>query len=141
MARRNTVEETFNFKKFNLKTLLLILITALLGGGGGVAAWQFASTEYVDKTVTEAQSLDEIRHQVLDERLGEMEVKIDEIATTTSQIKNAQNLQIARHEARALTAEMTNREEREASYDRLLNLNMVRLQNSIVPCATLSCTN
>lgn len=65
--------------------------------------------------------------------------KVDVMATRLESVQTVQNRSIARDEARRVTAAIRDRNEREHEYDRLLGLNLDRLERGEDPCGTLAC--
>ncbi len=123
----------------------ITVFAVLLFGGGGVAAWDVATKSDVQVSIQQ-HTLNE-RFQA-DARYGRINTVVErqgrdisKIKTKVDEISTVQRQEIARHEARRLTASIKDRKEREHEYDRLLERNLRRLEAGRDPCSTLVCDN
>ncbi len=127
------------------KKNIAIFLSVLLFGGGGVAAWDVASTEDVRNGIMQHTIQERMEADTRYERINGVVAKqgrdIGKIKTKVDDIQNVQQRQIARQEARRLTAGIKDRKEREQTYDRLLERNLRRLEAGRDPCSTLVCDN
>lgn len=130
------------------KTIMIVVAVLLTGGGGGagVAAFDFCTESDVKKYVTEAKAVEDERHTVIDEKFEKQDVNIQKLGENIQKLgENIQSIQttqiqeIARKEARRVTAVLKNRNKREDTYDRLLVQNLKRLKNGKNPCVNLAC--
>jgi len=128
----------------NWKNLIIALII-VFGGGGGLAALDFMTQEEVEECVdgklVNERLREDTRHRQIDAVVQQQGSDLVVIKTKVDDIQTVQRKQIARQEARRLTSAIRDRREREAAYDRLLDLNLRRLHSGQDPCRTIACEN
>lgn len=131
-----TKRATFDLKP---KTLLLILTVILGGGGGGFAALDFCTESDVKQYITQAKTIEDERHVVIDKKFEKQDTNIQKLGKNIQSVQEIQVREIARKEARRVTAALKNRNNRENMYDRLFVRNLKRLKEGKDPCVNLSC--
>ena len=133
---------------FNIRWKFIFSCVGLILGGGTVAG--LATTVGVGSTV--ASDFDTFKssqgyaHEKIDKTLSSQDkraetqdAKIEDINKVVTSVQTTQQRDVSRTEARRLTEKIKDRDEREATYDRLYELNLKRLQRGADPCGTVSC--
>ena len=134
--------------KIQIPWKLIITIMAVILGGGTVAGVTTtlgvggsAKDELATFRVEQADAHSAIDRSFEDagKRAEAQDAKIAEVAKVVGSVQATQQRDVARNEARRLTADIASRKDREAAYERLYELNLKRLQRDADPCGSLSC--
>ena len=133
--------------KIQIPWKMIITIAAVLLGGGTVAGVtttlgggeESSGLNVFRSEQTAAHKLIDASLESASKRAEKQDEKIAGVAKVVGQVQITQQRDVARNEARRVTADISNRKEREAAYDRLYELNLKRLQRDADPCGTLSC--
>ncbi len=125
--------------------LASVLLALVIGSGAGV----FGGFKLVNGSGDESDSHNSdveyrdqdynVRFESIEQTQTEHTEKIGALETKTEQIQTVQVEDIARTEARRVTADIRNRSERERQYDRIRSLNERRLKSNKPPCENLNC--
>ena len=122
-----------------------VMIALALGSGAGVLGgfkWLNGSPPDEDSHNSDVEHRDQdydVRFQSIESTQTVHTTKIGALEEKTNDIQTVQHGDIARTEARRVTADIRNREEREREYDRLVILNIKRLKEKRPPCNTRRC--
>ena len=120
---------------------LAAAILALLGGTGGYVGFQFVTSAELEASEQKQEArVVEVETKVTKEVSG-IKSKIGTLSGKVDKVQKYQISQDARQEARRITEDIRNRDNREEQYDRLRELNEKRLKKGKDPCTTLDCTN
>lgn len=127
--------------------VVLIAIAVFLGSGagiGGVTKYLNGSgaenTGHTSDIENRKQNYN-VRFQTIENTQTVHTTKIKLLDDKTNDIQRVQHQDIARTEARRVTEEIRNREEREREFDRLYDINMMRLNEKKPPCIDRRCRN
>jgi hypothetical protein len=128
--------------------VLLVVVAVFLGSGAGVGGvTKFLNGSGDDKgshkgdkgNSDEGNKNYNVRFQSIESTQKIHTQKIGALETKTNDIQTVQHGDIARTEARRLTEDIKNRDEREREYDRLVDLNIKRLKENDPPCSDRRC--
>lgn len=123
------------------------VVGALLGSLGlaGIATLFNVGTSVADDfTVFKSEQRTQHTHintvlETQDKRSEAQDGRIEDISKAVTSVQTTQQRDVARTEARRLTEKIQNRADREEAYDRLYELNLVRLRTGRDPCANVNC--
>lgn len=126
--------------KMPLRTILALIILTL-GGGGGVAVLEhnFVSAQEVEKAINNRMSKEDERYNKLSELIEAQSISVKELTKNLNKVQNSLDKQVARSEAFRITSNIKNRIHWKRAYDRVYDLNMIRLRLGKEPCQTLTC--
>lgn len=142
------VELAKNGIKVTIRWKLIATIASIVIGGVGIAgATTVVGVNFASADDVKAFKVDQdIQHSRINKALDDQDThakaqdaRIEDINKTVSAVQTTQQRDVARTEARRLTEKITNRIEREETYDRLYELNLRRLQRGDDPCGSIDC--
>jgi hypothetical protein len=126
---------------------VIIVAGVIVTSSGGLFAWNFGLVSEdrlerrLDDTVNQLRDSEELRYRQLKKMIDLHDTSIDQISSRITDIQTVQHKQYARDEARRLTETIKQRRQREATYDRLVELNLRRLASGREPCGNVECSN
>jgi uncharacterized protein YlxW (UPF0749 family) len=142
------VEVAKNGIKVTIRWKLIATIASIAIGGMSVAGAttivgvNFASADEVSKFRVEQ----DVQHSRINKTLDDQEThakqqdeRIEEVTKVVKSVQSTQLRDVARTEARRLTEKISNRLEREDTYDRLYELNLKRMERGDDPCGSIDC--
>jgi len=136
-------KSTFLPKGLSPKNWATIIGIILLGGSGtfgGFSAFAIVDAKQVDNTVNRAIDKHEEKHTELCEKIKLNTNKLNAIEKNVNKLQENQYKETARREARRLTVDIKNRDDRHREYNRLVDLNLWRLMHDMEPCMDIGCT-
>ena len=135
----------------SLNWKMVLIVIALLGGGGSVLGINLLPENMRVSTETKADELpvEHVKtHSEIDRHLEEHDAALEEqgkviveVKTKVDELQTVQHKQFARDEARRATEGIRNQNQRMEEYDRLVDINMKRLDRGADPCSTVNCEN
>lgn len=144
----NPIEVAKSGIKIQIRWKLIGSILGLVLGGSSLAglAAMFNVKDSVAEDFSGFKTDQIIAHQHIDDTLTKQtkkaeiqDVRIDGISKIVTSVQTTQQRDVARTEARRLTEKISDRKEREDTYDRLYELNLRRLQRGEDPCRNVGC--
>jgi hypothetical protein len=142
------IELTSGGVKVRVRWKFIVSVLGLLLGGGGLAsiAAIFNVGSSVASDFDAFKSDQSFQHKKIDTTLEEQDSRaklqdgrIEVISKAITSVQTTQQRDVARTEARRLSEKISNRKEREDTYDRLYVRNLDRLQAGKDPCANTNC--
>jgi len=134
--------------KFTVRWKFILSVVGFLLCGGSfasVAAMFNVGTSVADdydgfKAVqTSAHMRIDSALETQDKKAAVQDARIEAIGGIVTSVQTTQQRDVARTEARRLTEKISNRKDREDTYDRLYELNLRRLNRGEDPCANVNC--
>ncbi|NIS54599.1 MAG: hypothetical protein GWN94_26490 [Phycisphaerae bacterium] len=121
------------------------LLALLIGSGAGVLGgfkWLNGSDSDESSHTSDLENREQnynVRFESIESTQKVHTTKIGKLEKKTNDIQTVQHGDIARTEARRVTADIRDRHEREREYDRLVDLNLKRLKEKKPPCNDRRC--
>jgi hypothetical protein len=134
--------------KIRIRWKFILSIFGLLLGGGGLAsvAAMFNAGTSVAGDFDSFKSEQSFQHTLIDNTFKDQDARtklqdgrIETISKAITSVQTTQQRDVARTEARRLSEKISNRKDREDTYDRLLEFNLRRLGRGEDPCANVNC--